>query len=370
MKQRLKPSLAAGLASLLLLLGIAPAASAAGTASMYLVPSSGTYAPGAVISVGVYEDSGSDQVNAVQANLTYSTSTLTFSSISDSSAFGVDAQSTGGGGSVQIGRGAISPVSGAQLVATVRFTASAAGSASISFASGSAVVRSSDNQNESLSTSGGSYTVSAPAPPPSSPPPTSSGGSTKKTTSGSTSHSTTPAPSPSPSPNSGPAPAAPTVLTISSISSQIVDPDSVKVSWKTSLDASSEVQYGISTKYILSASDATMTKDHLLALSQLNLTRPLVYHYVVKSVDANGNQVTSKDMTFSTKPAAATTAKPVKKSSSGLGWLWIIILLGLAAAGWYFVKKMPKKSKMPANPMASPDKVVKPDSKPSDKPLK
>src|SRR4051812_48959459 len=71
---------------------------AAGTATLSLTPSSGTYAQGDTVSVDVYEDSGGDTVNAVQANLTFPASQLSYIGITNSSAFGVDAQSTAGSG--------------------------------------------------------------------------------------------------------------------------------------------------------------------------------------------------------------------------------------------------------------------------------
>src|SRR5579884_1420882 len=87
------------LVALLPVFVISRLARASGTATMSVSPSSGSLAQGANLDVDIHENSGSDTVNAVQANLTYS-SNLTFTSISDSAAFGIDAQSTGGGGSV------------------------------------------------------------------------------------------------------------------------------------------------------------------------------------------------------------------------------------------------------------------------------
>jgi hypothetical protein len=132
---------------------------AAGTASLSLTPASATFSQGDTVSVNIYEDSGSDTVNAAQANFSYPANLLSFVGITDSPAFGVVAQNSGGAGNVQVARGATTAVSGNQLVATVRFTASASGQATLSFTGGSAVVRSTDNGAEALTTNGATYTI-------------------------------------------------------------------------------------------------------------------------------------------------------------------------------------------------------------------
>src|SRR5689334_15585976 len=70
-------------------------------ASIYLSPSARSVTSGASFSIAIRMSSGS-AVNAVQANVTYPTSKLDYLSTSFSgSAFEIQAQSTGGGGSVQ-----------------------------------------------------------------------------------------------------------------------------------------------------------------------------------------------------------------------------------------------------------------------------
>ena len=109
----------------------------AATANLYLSPASGSVSKGSILTVNIRENSGGEPVNSVQANLTYPANLLDFVSISSSSAWGVVAQSSGGGGSVQIARGALPAVSGDQLVASVRFKAKTdTGTASITFAGG------------------------------------------------------------------------------------------------------------------------------------------------------------------------------------------------------------------------------------------
>jgi hypothetical protein len=85
---------------------------ASGTAQLFLSPSSQTVTTGANVVVTITEDSGSDSVNGVQANLSYAPSSFDSVSISSTAAFPVDAQHSVSGGSIQIARAAFTPVSG------------------------------------------------------------------------------------------------------------------------------------------------------------------------------------------------------------------------------------------------------------------
>jgi hypothetical protein len=136
---------------------------ASGTASLYLSPAIGTYAPGQAVTVKVYVNTVTDPVNAVQADFSYPTAKFQFNSIDGTgSAFGLDALSTGGNGKISIARGTsggTAPVSGVQLVSTVHFTALAAGSASLAFLTTSHVVRSTDTADILATSTGATYTI-------------------------------------------------------------------------------------------------------------------------------------------------------------------------------------------------------------------
>lgn len=161
---------------------------AQGTDSLYVTPASGSYAVGASFTVTVRVNT-TDQVNAVTADLTYS-SNLQYISIDGSgSAFGIDASSSGGGGNVSINRATISPVSGDQLVARVTFKVLSAGTGTIGMAGSSQALSSSTNQNVVSTRNGGSYALQGGSSPAPSPAPTP-----------------TPSPSPSPTPSSTPTP--------------------------------------------------------------------------------------------------------------------------------------------------------------------
>jgi hypothetical protein len=319
------------------LISTAQIVSAAGTASLTLTPSSGSFTVGNTVNVAIYEDSGSDSVNAVQADFTYPSSLLSFTGATNSSAFTTEAQSTGSGGVVKIARGTCAScgsVTGSQLVATVHFTATAAGTASLSFAGSSEVDRSTDNGSESLSYNNASYSlVAAPV----TPPPSGGGGTTNppktitppktSTTPKSTptpgSHTVAQAPpSPVETPPGTVGDTAPPVTSDIQVSNLSLK--SATISWHTSEPATSEVIYGFTDKYGLSEVDSKLTQDHKMALSPKYLLSHSQYHFAVRSTDAAGNQTVSKDQTFNTELAKT------KKSSSGF-WTAFAVIFIIAA---------------------------------------
>ncbi|HVS79271.1 MAG TPA: hypothetical protein VHD84_03230 [Candidatus Saccharimonadales bacterium] len=348
MKLTLKPlrrtTLAISVAALSLL-GLAPAvASAAGTATLSFSPSSGKVVDGDTLAVAVYENSGTDAVNAAQANFTYSDSDLTFVSINSSSAFNIAAQSTGGSGSVKIGRGAMPAVSGKQLIATVYFKViKSSGTATLDFdTAASKVVRSSDNQSESLSAQNASFTLSAASSGSQSGGSGSSGSGstsgTKSSGSGNTSKSSSSSSSSSSSTTKS-TPAQTKSLTISGVSISNVSASTATIKWTTSVPATSEVDYGTTASYGLSVVSSQLATNHSVNLSSKDLRASIVYHFAVKSVDANGRTVTSSDRTFET--TADGSLNFGASSSQTSSYLWIalaavaVIVIISAVAAWY-----------------------------------
>jgi len=131
--------------------------------TIYFNPPSQGYSVGSTITIDVRENSGSANVNAVQANFSYPADKLTFvSADSSASGFTTQAQSTGGNGTVSLARGVIGGLTGDQEIAKITFTVNLAGTANLAFTSGSALINSSTNQNiiPSLSADGvGVYTL-------------------------------------------------------------------------------------------------------------------------------------------------------------------------------------------------------------------
>jgi hypothetical protein len=277
----------------------------AASATLYMSPASGSVVQGTYLTVSIHENSDSEPVNAVQANFSYPANLLQFVSISSSSAFSVAAQSTGGGGGVQIGRGALPSVTGDQLVATVQFLALASsGSATLAFSGGSSVVSATSNTNVMTASPGGSYSLAAP--------PASGAGSASGGSSGTTPPTgSTPAKSTAPSKPSPTAPAAAptappkdtTPPTIKDITTSALTAGSATISWTTSEPATSEIDYGLTTGYGLSATDSGSVTAHKIILNSPLIVPGTTYHFVIKNTDAAGNTATSPDQSFTTKGA-------------------------------------------------------------------
>ncbi len=159
----LKRLLLSILAWSLLLLQLSPSAFAAGSATLTLSPSSGSYTKSKTLTVTVHENSGSTEVNAIEADLGYDKAKLQFVSIdTSSSAFDLSFIASGGSGSVQIVRAKSSTsVTGDQIVGSVTFKVLAgSGTTSISFRDSSQIVQTNPTQDVwDHDTSGGTYTL-------------------------------------------------------------------------------------------------------------------------------------------------------------------------------------------------------------------
>lgn len=131
--------------------------------NLSLSPSSARVAVGQTISVGVWVTvpNASQYTNAVQANVSYPVDLFDFVSVdATNSPFTVEAQSVGGNGSVMIGRGSYTQLTGSQYLATINLKAKApARSANISFTSGSQVIDAVSFQNILASTSGAKFSI-------------------------------------------------------------------------------------------------------------------------------------------------------------------------------------------------------------------
>jgi hypothetical protein len=146
------------------------ASHAATPGTMYVTPATGTFVPGATISVAIHEDSGTDAVNAVQSTLIYSPNVLQFVSVAEGTAFPtVLATKTSTAGEVRIGRGTTAGAPGAtgdNVLATVTFKVlTTTGPTALSINNAlSLIVRASDNANIMTASVGANYTIQNPPP--------------------------------------------------------------------------------------------------------------------------------------------------------------------------------------------------------------
>lgn len=143
-KQRLVASLIIAGIVIALFTGIKYASAA--TPTLKLTPSSGNYSSGNVFNTEVRVES--DQaVNAVQANLKYSSNLQVVGISYAGSAYEIEAQSTYGNGQIRIARGTFNTVTGDNLLATITFKSMPPTNASVVFNSDSALVRANDGVN-------------------------------------------------------------------------------------------------------------------------------------------------------------------------------------------------------------------------------
>jgi len=238
----------------------------AASATMSL-SSAGSVVKGSYITVSIRENSGAEPVNAAKATLSYPANLLSFVSVNSSSAFGVAASGSGGGGTVSVDRGALPAVSGSQTVATVTFKAlTDSGTAAIAITSGS-VLSANDSSELYAGGSGTNIALKAPAPVAEAPP----------------------------------ADTIPPKIT--AVSAGTITPNTAIISWTTSEPATSEVNYGPNQSYGLAAADNNLVTDHKVTLGSPLIAPATLFHYIVKSADAAGNPASSPDATFTTKGA-------------------------------------------------------------------
>jgi chitodextrinase len=142
-----------------------PPPPASGSASLFLSPATGTFAPNATVSVDVKTSSTDASVTTVQSVLSYPASQLQFVSVSNAAAFPTAQRTnTSTAGTVDLIRsisGGGTGVTGDNTVATVNFKViGTSGAAGISFGTGSAIYDNSGTGTNILdTTTGADYTI-------------------------------------------------------------------------------------------------------------------------------------------------------------------------------------------------------------------
>lgn len=236
-------------------------ASSSFASTLSLSPSNTTIPQGSIVGVQVRLNTQGESINGVSAYLSYPSALLEVTSISyGSSAFGIAAESSFGGGSIRISRGSITGAKGNVTVATINFKGKSQGNGTVSFIGGSGAPRTSDS-TDSLNLSGstgGTYTIGVPKPS-----------------------------------------IAPQDIAITNVAS-VTSTNSASITWTTDVASDSTLEYGLQAdRYILESYDKTLVKEHKMTIGE-NLTPGETYHFRVKSLARSGVGV-SKDMTFQLK---------------------------------------------------------------------
>lgn len=340
-------------------------AQAAGTVNVhyYLTPASASVTNGQNLAVQVWEDSGSDNINTIQANLNYPSSGLSMTSVAyDGSAFDSGAsgnEGAGGAGTVKISRiflrktvnGTVEyGVSGAQYIATIYFNVTAtSGTQTVSFDPSSAAWTPPSDLNDpntvqsaTITSTPGSYSLggtATPPPPPPPPPPSSGGSGTGGSSSSSTQKTGTtvkPAGNTSFSSTSG-------QLTISNISVTNLTNSSATVNWTTTAAATSEVDYGTASDQLyLTDSDSNYSTSHSVTLKSSNLQPNKVFYFVVKSTDKSGNVAKSDELNFQT--GASSAISKLTKQSKTAAIAAVSGIAVIAIIGAIIIRQMHKRA--------------------------
>lgn len=107
--------------------------------------------------------------------------------------------------------------------------------------------------------------------------------------------------------------------TIIGVSASSVTYNSATITWTTNEPSNRTVEYGTTTAYGSTESDATMDTTHSIGLPGLSAST--TYHYKVKSTDVAGNTKVSDDHTFTTgsAPSGRRGGRGISRDTDGDG---------------------------------------------------
>lgn len=167
-------------------------------------------------------------------------------------------------------------------------------------------------------------------PPPSDPPPTEPPPQTPPADSPAPTSTSTSSPTPSSTKKTTTiTPTADTTPpTISNIVVTKLTTAEATITWATDENASSIVEFGLSTDYGASQEGEGNTTSHTVTIS--GLQESTTYNFIVKSTDAAGNQAVSEVQTLETKTKAVAVAD--KTADKSFSWLNLFLIL-LAGSG-------------------------------------
>lgn len=99
-----------------------------------------------------------------------------------------------------------------------------------------------------------------------------------------------------------------------------ISDSSARVTWRTDEMANSIVDYGTTTNYTHSTTDAALVTTHEIDLA--SLAPNTTYHFRVRSEDARGNSASSSDHTFTTNPRGVVSDLIVDNRDASVAGAW------------------------------------------------
>jgi hypothetical protein len=319
------------------------------TKRLYVSPASGAQTVGGTFEVQVRVNSGTDEINAVEADINYSNNLEFVSVDGNGSDFAVDAQKSGGSGKVTIVRGTTTPVSGDKLLAKVTFKVLSAGTGSVdvqdssvalSQASNTDVLSAREDGSFSLAAAGGANPTPTPTPTPTTTPtvpnpvpvpvpvPTPT---PVRVTPTPTPVRTTPNPTPTPTPSTTTTTVTPenntTPVTLPNDSEvELSDPVTVQTVPDSSQSVE-KVEYYLNGKLIKTVKDPPYTYNvDTKSMKNGTYTLTTKTYYADGTVDTkNSTLVVKNPMSF----------KQIMLQLGGLVWILVLVLIGAAVGVWY-----------------------------------
>ena len=107
---------------------------------------------------------------------------------------------------------------------------------------------------------------------------------------------------------------------ISNIKVIRIRPNQATITWTTSEQTDTFVDYGLKKEYASSTGKYDRTTKHSIRLTGLKANSK--YHFIVKSKDRAGNATSSQDLTFKTR-----TLSTVKKTDSQIDWTKVLLII-------------------------------------------
>lgn len=271
---------------LLSVLLITKSSIAAAGVNFYLDPSSVTVAQGENVTLTAKINSDSKDVDSVDIKLTYDESFLEFVSVdSSSSAFGVGVRETGGSGSVQITRGSLPPfVKGDAVIAKITFKAKSGSgpvNTNIEFTDPSIAV-SEGKTLEVGAKSGTSINLGR-----------NDNSNNNQNTQQGSNNNPDELISTEPFTPITVVPSDPTAPKLLDLFPKKVSFKNVTISWRTNVQATSVVEYGLTKQLGFNVSARELSTNHELSFEKALTKSGQKYYYRAKSVNQEGATTSS-----------------------------------------------------------------------------
>lgn len=301
---------------------------AAGNDTMYIIPKSGAYAVGQNVVVELRANSNSEQVNAVQFEMGYSSNMQFISIETTGSAYNVDAQKNHVNGKVVVARGSTTPLTGDKLVAIVNLRVMATGTGNLQTLNSSVLVNSAENKNIVDTRSGGTLQFNPISSPSARPGPPGPAGKPYVTTK--------PVPKPAPgstptvsvTPNPTPATPTPSPIVLPDDSEfEVEEPGTVEVTPSGEREVE-KIEYYINGKLKATVNEPPYT----YSVDSSNM-RNGKYTLVVKTYYKDGSQPDESTQELNVKNPL--NAKQIMLQLQHYAWLIILLLLIIGGLVWF-----------------------------------